>query len=53
MEAYLKAYREFDRNDDVESVIKFADYDEDFIYKRAIMVFQIVENLQPETSASF
>lgn len=45
MEAYLKAYREFDRNDDVESVIKFADYDEEFIYKRAIMVFQIVEKL--------
>ena len=45
MEAYLKAYREFDRNDDVESVIKFADYDEEFIYKRAIMVFQIIEKL--------
>lgn len=53
MEAYLKAYREFDRNDDVESVIKFADYDEEFIYKRAIMVFRLLKNLQPETLASF
>ena len=45
METYLNSYREFDRNDDVESVIKFTDYDEEFIYKRAIMVFQIVEKL--------